>query len=113
MDIKPPSDNNSNGSISDSLDNLPVDRTENDDSIDKSIKSFEGAIRTQKRQKMGLTAKEVGYATILLIFFMLPITDKLIEMAIPMSENSTIIKMLIKAGMFFILLYLIVHPWNK
>ncbi len=109
MTTKPPSDD-----LTDSLDELPTSPVDdNNDIADKSLKQLETVVNIQKRQKMGLTAKEVGYATILFIFLTLPVTDKLLAMVAPSTEDSIVIRTALKGATFFVLLYLIVHPWNK
>ncbi len=108
MTTKPPTDE-----LTDSLDDLPADSVGDDDIAAKSLQQLETVVRTQQRQKMGLTAKEVGYATIIFIFLTLPISDKLLAMVMPSVDDSIVIKTAIKGAIFFVLLYLIVHPWNK
>ena len=104
---KPPGED-----LVDSLDNLPTD-VSTEENTDDILRRLEHSVKTQKRQKMGLTAKEVGYATILFVFLSLPISNKIYAMAVPSSEDSPIILTTLKAITFFIILYIIVHPWNK
>ena len=108
MPSKPPTEEN----IVDDLDALPIGN-ETEDEVDVNMNKIKLFAKSQQKQKMGLTAKEVGFATILFVFMSLPITDKLLEMVVPSSENSLVIRMFVKAILFFGILYLIVHPFNK
>lgn len=100
-------------SSGDSIDDLPMLPTDNNSKSDEDYEKLKNFLDVQQKQKMGLTAKEVGMATVLFIILCLPIIDRFIYMFIPAAENSSILNCTIKAAIFFLILYVLVHPWSK
>ena len=96
----------------DSIHTLPLNNKEKISEKDKRIVDtyfITSDSKTNKLSRIIQHFKPICIATFVFVLFMIPYTDKLINLCLPYIKNNAVMQFIIKTILFFMIYYILYH----